>query len=122
MDKKLISTLLLVQVFGLSVIAFAGREARDREPAAVTRMQSRDIMETHAISGTLICHQNESNTGEACKLQLTETKTGRIYEVSGSNSAMRLYNDGIREVQVEGKTRGPYLIVNKIQAMDTLKQ
>ena len=122
MDKKIISTLVIVQAFGLSVLAFGAREARDREPAAVNRMQARDIMATTSISGTLDCQHKESNTGEACTLKLTASDTGRIYELSGSNSAMRLYNDGVREVQVIGKTRGPYLVVNKIQAIGTLKQ
>ncbi len=122
MDKKVISTLVIVQAFGLSVLAWAAREPSDREPAAVNRMQARDVMATTSISGTLDCQQKDTNTGEACTLKLTATDTGRIYEISSSDSAMRLYNDGVREVQVIGKTRGPYLVVNKIQAIGTLKQ
>jgi len=119
LDKKILATLIITQAFGLSILAWG---ARDREPAAVTRMQARDIMATTSISGTLDCQHKESNTGEACTLKLTASDTGRIYELSGSHSAMRLYNDGVREVQVIGKTRGPFLVVNQIQAIGTLKQ
>lgn len=122
MDKRIITTLILVQAFGLSVIGFAAREPNDREPAAVNRMQARDIMQTTAVTGALVCELKPENTGEPCTLKITANNSGRIYEIKDSNTAMRLYQDGIRNVRAEGKTRGPYLIVNKIQALDALKQ
>jgi len=122
MDKRIITTLILIQAFGLSVIGFAAREPNDREPAAVNRMQARDIMQTTTVTGSLACQLKAENTGEACTLKITAQDSGRIYEITGSKTAMRLYQDGTRNVRVEGKTRGPYLIVNKIEALDTLQQ
>ena len=125
MGRHTILTVIIVQAMGLGVLAFAadrGDRERpsvgDREPAAVTRMQqTTSDRKAESLLGTLGCDQGAENTGAACQLKLTERDSGRTFDIRGSNDAMRLFNDGKREVAVEGHASGDQLRVLKIRAL-----
>jgi hypothetical protein len=55
-----------------------------------------------SIEGNLSCMRGSLNTGQACELKLSETKTGRIYNLTQTKSAMELFENGKKQVLIEG--------------------
>lgn len=123
MGRHTLLTVVIVQAMGLGMLAYAAdrgdreKRAGDREPAAVTRMQQNSDRANSRLKGTLACEQASENIGTACLLKLTEQDTGRIYEIRGSNEAMRLFHDGTREVSIVGRASGDQLKVLEIRAL-----
>lgn len=123
MGRHTLFTLVIAQALGLGMLAYAAdrgdreRRSGDREPAAVTRMQQNSDRANTKLKGTLACEQASENTGTACLLKLTEQDTGRVYEIRGSNEAMRLFHDGTRDVAIVGRTSGDQLKILEIRAL-----
>jgi hypothetical protein len=69
-----------------------------REPAATENLVR--------INGILSCDLGSANTGQACELKLKENGSGRIYNLADSAAAMRLFQDGKKNVQIEGRLAG----------------
>lgn len=56
------------------------------------------------IEGNLICQMGTENNGQNCDLKIQEANTGKIYRVAGNatDSTMRLFHSGTRQVALEG--------------------
>ena len=121
MGRKTLLTIIVAQAMGLGMLGMAagdreGPGHRDREPASVTRLNSGSAPKSK-ITGTLSCEMAAENTGQACQLKLLEAGTGKQYEINGSNDAMRLFQDGKREVAIVGRPSGDQLRVISIEAL-----
>lgn len=121
MGRRTLLTIIVAQAMGLGMLGMAagdreGPGHRDREPASVTRLNAQTSPKTK-ITGTLSCEMESENTGKPCQLKLLEANTGRSYEINGSNDAMRLFQDGKREVAIVGRPSGDQLRVIEIEAL-----
>lgn len=115
MGRSILMSLVLVQLFGLGVLAWAGSERDRREPASLMRMDTRrDMVATY--NGILSCEMPEENTGEACILKLT-AENGEIHTIPAHSHAMRLFQSGRKNVQIEGINLGGLLRVKSIKAL-----
>ena len=118
MGRSVLTGLVLVQLFGLCVLAWAGSERgdrRERGPASVMRNDAkRDILGT--FKGILSCEMPEANTGEACILKLT-AESGEILTIPSHHQAMRLFQSGRTNVLIEGEKLGGMLQVRSIKAL-----
>jgi len=103
-------------MLGMAAGDRAGPGHRDREPAAVTKITSGSSPKS-TIKGTLSCEMEAENTGRPCQLKLLEADSGKSYEINGSDDAMRLFQDGKREVAIVGRTSGGQLRVVSIEAL-----
>ena len=122
MGRSILMSLVLVQLFGLGVLAWAGSErgggagrADGREPASIMRSDSRrDLLGT--FKGILSCEMPEENTGEACILKLT-AENGEILTIPASNHAMRLFQSGRTNVLIQGEKLGSVIKIRTIKAL-----
>ena len=72
------------------------------------------------INGALACPLAAENTGEGCNLTLRDSRTGRTYRLSNANGAMRLYQNGTKNVTIEGTLAdGQTIQVATAQATET---
>lgn len=78
-----------------------------------TAASDTDDAQRHAgirlINGALSCDRGAQNTGTACLLQVKDGKTGQTYaiaEAGAHRDAMRLYNEGLKNVILEAKLTG----------------
>lgn len=55
------------------------------------------------IEGALSCTMGTNNDGQACDLKILENKTGKVFNLTNNNDAMRLFHSGKRNVKVEGQ-------------------
>jgi hypothetical protein len=67
------------------------------------QMETRKAAVLIEIEGPLSCYQSESNDGQACRLSLADTKTGKVFEIRQNDQAMRLYMKGSRSVTLQGR-------------------
>ncbi len=70
------------------------------------------------IEGALSCDLGAENDGQSCDLKLHESKTGRTYNLVQAKSAMQLYQDGTKNVAIEGRLEdSETLEVRKAQSL-----
>lgn len=105
----IVSQLLLVPVH-----AFASRG----DDFNIRSLQQQLRASTVSITGALTCKMGEINTGEACNLKITDSKTGKIFGLANAGDAMRMYNSGTKNVAIEGTVNDNGTIsVAKISAL-----
>ncbi len=116
MGRSILTGLVLIQLFGLGVLAWAGSERGDRrEPASILRSDARrDLL--GSFKGILSCEMPEENTGEACILKLTQ-ESGDILTIPAHNQAMRMFQSGRTNVLIEGEKLGNSLRIRSIKAL-----
>jgi hypothetical protein len=81
------------------------QDRADRKPSAAKLVR---------IEGALTCDLGLENTGKSCELRLHETGSDRIYNLIEASAAMRLYQDGNRNVMIEGQLAGTETISVKV--------
>lgn len=54
------------------------------------------------IEGTLSCQMGEQNTGQPCELKILDKESGRSFVLVNSNTALKVYHEGIRDIKVKG--------------------
>jgi hypothetical protein len=108
----------LIAVFA-SAPAYASRG--DMTNFAALR-QDREIRSPAAklvrIEGALSCTLEAENTGKGCELKLQENGSGRMYNLIEAKSAMRLFQDGKKNVLIEGRLAGAETI--EVKSAQTL--
>lgn len=117
MGRSLFAHLVILQVAGLAVVAWAGTDTRDtadRSPSRA-RLEAREAAQVD-IHGFLACYLPEQNDGRACTLQLISQDTGQNLKIIGSNVAMRLYQEGKTQVVATGIISGDAIRVVSIAA------
>lgn len=112
MGRSIIMHLVVIQAFGVCVMAWAGSDRR--ESAGINRIDARDLSRV-TVRGDLRCLMPESNTGQACALQLASHE-GETFRISSSNPAMRLYHDGKTQVVATGTVSGDQLRIIDIRS------
>lgn len=115
MGRSLFTHLVILQAVGLGVVAWAGSDTRDtgdRSPA-IARLDAREATKTD-IRGFLTCSLPEQNDGRACTLQLISQDTGQSLKIVGSNTAMRLFQEGKTQVVATGIISGDAIRVMSI--------
>jgi hypothetical protein len=91
----------------------AGHRDTDRADSVVDRQPASAV-----IKGALICEMAPVNDGRPCSLKLKEAETGKIYELTPSTAARRLYLDGTRNVAIQGViTEGDSIQVTSAEAL-----
>lgn len=122
MGRTTLAHLVIIQAIGLGIIAAVSSgispadaiERADREPAGVMRLDARDASKVE-LRGDLKCPMPESNTGRSCTLQITDRQTGQTLRVVGSNTAMRLLQNGQTQVVATGTVMGDALRIIEIR-------
>ena len=109
--SSLIMPLMVSQALGLAVFAWAASDTR--ESTSAIRMQIRQDLRAK-FRGTLSCEMLE-NSG--CSLAVIESSTGKRYELKNSGYAMRLYENGTRDVLVDGEIRGRHVYIHDIKSL-----
>jgi hypothetical protein len=106
----------LAATLALGTLAAAPALANDRDVSiAILRQMERRNRIT--VSGELTCTMPETNDGRPCALKFTENGTGRNYELTNADGAMRLYQNGQANVVLEGELRdGDTLAVAEARA------
>jgi hypothetical protein len=102
----------------LAVVAWAGSDRgadRGREPIGAMRQLAQTNTRT-TITGQLKCTLAEANAGQACPLQIQNAETGEVLNITGSNEAMRMYQDGKTQVVATGEIRGSSLRIHTIRS------
>ena len=76
---------------------------------------------TIKIEGTLSCNLGEKNEGGACTLKFQDSKSGKSYDLSNANDAMRLYMSGSKNVAIEGtfsnNSNGESIQISQVNAL-----
>lgn len=119
MGRLLLTHLIILQGIGLAAVAYAGTD-RARSSAGLTRLESYYAEEVN-VRGTLRCPLPEENNGRACTLSFVDRSTGASLRVIGSDSAMRLFQDGKTDVSARGTIQGDALRVKEITAATTIE-
>lgn len=70
------------------------------------------------VEGELSCALDAANTGKGCELKLTENGSGQIYNLIEAATAMRLFQDGNKNVLIEGRLAGTETI--EVKSAQTL--
>ena len=108
--KKTILTILTGSLLSLQIAAPAFAINGDFSNMAVIRHDSQNtapvLSDLIRIEGALSCNLGATNGGQGCDLKLTENKTGRIFNLIEARTAMRLYQDGNKNVIIEGRLAG----------------
>lgn len=102
MGRSIVMHLVIIQAFGVCVMAWAGSDRR--ESVGMLRLDDRDMSRV-TVRGSLQCTMPATNTGNACALQLA-SQSGEIFRIFRSNPAMRLYHDGKTQVVATGTVFG----------------
>ena len=55
------------------------------------------------VQGLLTCNMGTENNGQGCALRIKDKETGKVFNLSNSTDAMRLYVAGTTNVAIEGK-------------------
>ena len=75
------------------------------EPINMSQIRHQNAAKSDKVrlTGQLKCEMAAENTGAPCDLKFLESGTGRLYSLTESGSAMRLYQYGNKSVTIEGK-------------------
>ncbi|MBC7693262.1 MAG: hypothetical protein H7222_15975 [Methylotenera sp.] len=97
-----IVSLFAVQSLAFSLPAFATSDAMASAAEIRHNLKSSLVQ----LQGALSCQMDESNHGQGCTLKLQEAKTGKTFELTHAAGAMRLFQDGVKSVALEGSPDG----------------
>ena len=119
MGRSTITHLVIIQAVGLAVLAFlASADANERGSAATARMEEA-VASRADVRGDLKCPMPDSNTGEACTLEIVNRENGETLRVASSNAAMKLFQDGKTRVVATGTFRSDGFHLLSIQPDST---
>lgn len=103
---KIIQGVAIVSLMSLSMVSSAlakSESGLEHTSHVVRRVEvSPEVLK---IQGGLTCALPEQNNGRACNLSLTDTTTGKTYNLSQVREAMELYHAGHRLIQLEAKSK-----------------
>ncbi len=85
-----------ISALGQTSMALAGREG------SISSIRNQFQADLVKVQGSLSCAMAAENNGQPCTLKIKEDNTGRIFELSNTSQLMRFYQDGVRNVMIEG--------------------
>ena len=118
MRKVTITSFGFAAALAMAVPALAFRDGDSTSFAAIHQDNEVPKIAWVQIVGSLTCNMPQENDGSPCTLKLRDAKSGRIYNLIQASSAMRLYQDGTKNVRIHGRMADPETIV-VIQASST---
>jgi hypothetical protein len=88
----------------ISLFAIPAFAAREISPLVIQRQEDAAEVASSSIrvQGTLTCSMGDSNTGQPCSLRIKDQLSGKTYNLSNENVAMRLYHSGTKNVAILG--------------------
>lgn len=107
--SKQISVILSVLFFVIAAVSALPAFSAPKYGDATLQILRQEIQTKNvSIAGQLICKMSESNDGSACNLKIRDLKTGKTYTISETNefqNVMRMYQNGVTQVQINGTYR-----------------
>ena len=104
--KKYTFTMIMMAVTTgallLAITAFASQG--EGINFAAIRQQNAVAIKLVRMEGSLSCDLGAKNTGSGCELKF-QTKNGRVYNLTEASNAMRLFQEGSRQVAIEGQMK-----------------
>lgn len=108
--------LIALQFFSLAIFAWAGSDRTDRAQVGSMRQLASNSASRITIHGELKCTLSEANEGLACPLQIQNKANGEVLNITGTDQAMRLFQDGKTQVVATGEIEGTRFRVSRIEA------
>ena len=111
---RFLGTMVLLAAVAVGTAYAVDRHTREHGEMASYAMIKQEMRNTKIrLWGMLNCKLAGMNNGQACTLSITDTNTGKAFELENAGAAMRLFNEGTRDVVIIGR----YSAENRIEVI-----